>query len=162
MKASIYDSYTSQLKTDDILVELTQSGKEVERFYRELPSHLHHFAYAPEKWTLNQVLRHLIDCERIFACRAMRFSRNDKTPLPGFDENAYMEEMGPEPENPSAVLEEFISVRKSTVALFASLSEEMMQRRGIANGLELSVHQIGLITAGHTLHHLKINKERYI
>jgi len=119
------------------------------------------FAYADGKWTVAEVLLHIIDCERIFAYRALRMARNDSTPLPGFDENEYAPNSGASLRTVGSIMEEYLAVRRSTLALFQNLSPEMLSRTGTANGHLFSVEMIGVVTAGHELHHVNVLRGRY-
>jgi hypothetical protein len=117
--------------------------------------------YAPGKWSVKEVVCHLADAERIFAYRALRVARGDGTPLPGFDENAYVEASGADDRPLPGLLAELDAVRAATLALFRSLPPEALERRGTANGAPISVRALAYITAGHTAHHLRILRERY-
>lgn len=118
--------------------------------------------YQPEKWTVKEVLGHMLDTERIMAYRALRFARNDKTPLHGFEENDYAPEANANERSLEDFTREFKNLRRSTVDLFRSFTEEMMKRTGTSNSAELSVKALGYIIAGHTLHHCNILVERYL
>jgi DinB superfamily len=120
------------------------------------------FAYAPGKWTIKQILGHLIDTERIFATRALRLARNDATPLPGFDQDDYVASAGSNSRKLSDLLNEFRLVRESTLALYQSFPLEAWTRRGLVNNWHLSVRGIAFTTAGHELHHVKILQDRYL
>ena len=117
--------------------------------------------YAPGKWTVRDLIQHLSDCERVFAYRALRFARNDKTTLPGFDENLYAEHTGANTRPLEQVLEELKLVRKSTIALFDTFNEEALSRTGVMAKMELPVLALGFTIVGHQNHHLGILKERY-
>lgn len=119
------------------------------------------YAYAPGKWTVKEVLAHMIDAERIFAYRALRIARGDTTPLPGFDENAYAPESLAASRTVSGLAEEFGLVRQATLALLDSLTPEVAARRGTASDSPVSVRAIAWIIAGHAAHHLGILRERY-
>ncbi len=119
-------------------------------------------AYQPGKWTLKQVLGHVSDTERIFAYRALRFGRNDATPIEGFDQDPYVE-FGPFGDLPlPALVEEFRAVRRSTILLLRHLTAGAWTRRGVANGKEVSVRALAYIAAGHELHHRRIIATRYL
>jgi hypothetical protein len=119
-------------------------------------------AYAEGKWTLKEVLGHLIDDERIFAYRALCVARADARPLPGFDENDYVAAAGFEARSMQSLIDEYRIVRRATIAFFSSLSAEQWLRRGIVNGYEASVRGLAFHIAGHELHHLRTVKERYL
>src|SRR4051812_32331566 len=116
--------------------------------------------HPPYTWTIKQVVGHLIDAERIFGCRALRFARGDRAPLPGFDENRYVELGDFDRRSPSDLLSEFDIIRHSHLFLFANLSAEAWDRRGVASGHEVSVRALAYIMVGHVRHHLAIVRKR--
>ena len=117
--------------------------------------------YERDKWTVKDILQHLIDCERIFCYRALRIARNDKTPLPGFDENEYIPEAKTERRTIDELLYELDSVRRTSILLFKSFDDEMLLRAGMCSGKNISVLAIGFTIAGHMLHHINVIKEKY-
>lgn len=119
------------------------------------------FAYAPGKWTVVQVLQHMIDTERIFGYRALRFARNDSTELPGFDEALFAENAPVANRSVEQLLDEFSIVRRGTILLFSSFTQEAMLRKGVCNHYMIDVLGIGFAAAGHVAHHINILKERY-
>jgi len=118
--------------------------------------------YAPGKWTLNQVVGHMSDTERIFAYRALWVARGDTTPLPGFEQDDYMQFSGFEDRGLSDLLDEFETVRRSTITLFRGLGHEAWHRRGVVNQFAVTVRGLAFHTAGHELHHVKILREKYL
>src|ERR1044072_249110 len=118
--------------------------------------------YAAGKWTLKEVLGHLIDDERIFAYRALCVARGDERPLPGFDENEYVAGANFERRALAELLAEYRSVRQASIALFASLSDEASLRRGTVNGYSASARGLAFHVAGHEIHHLRTLRERYL
>lgn len=118
--------------------------------------------YAPEKWTIRQILGHLIDDERIFVYRALSIARGEDRPLPGFNENAYVRQAGFERRAWPELLAEYLSVREATVAFFKGLSDEAWLRRGTVVDYTASVRGLGFHIAAHELHHLRIIEERYL
>lgn len=118
--------------------------------------------YAPEKWTVKEVLAHLIDTERIFNYRALRFARKDSTPLLGYDHNTYVDHSGANARTAKSLLDELRAVRASTVAMFASFDEDTMLLTGTANTLEVSVRALGFVQSGHMLHHQQILVDKYL
>lgn len=117
--------------------------------------------YAPGKWTVKEIIQHLIDSERVFSYRALRFARNDKTELPGYDENAFALESKAGERDIDDMLTEFDLLRKSTVCLFNSFDKTMLGRNGVCFNKEISVLALGFVMAGHTLHHTNVIKEKY-
>ena len=120
------------------------------------------FRYAEGKWSIKEVLGHLIDCERVFAYRAMSIARGEVQPLPGFDENAYVANAAFDARSLRSLVEEFTSVRSATITLMDSMASSVMQRSGTANGNPITVRALLWIIAGHTEHHLRILHERYL
>lgn len=118
--------------------------------------------YAPGKWSVKEVLGHVIDAERIFTYRALRFARNDHTPLAGFDQDPYIAAANFDARPWSDFVEEFEHVRRSTVLFFRGLTPEQALRCGVASEASVSVRALGYIIAGHELHHVKILRDRYL
>jgi hypothetical protein len=118
--------------------------------------------YAPGKWSVKELLGHIIDAERVFAYRAMRIGRADQTPLPGFDENLYVQTAQMEPVAWPLLLDEFTHVRRATVLMLARMPEEAWTRRGTASDAVISFRAIVYIMIGHVTHHLEILRERYL
>lgn len=117
--------------------------------------------YAPGKWTVKDIIQHIIDTERVFAYRALRIGRGDKTPLPGFDENVYAEHTTAASRTLADLLEEYDLVRKTTILLFRSFTTGMLQEEGTCSGKTISVAALGFTIAGHTIHHVNVLRERY-
>ncbi len=120
------------------------------------------FRYAPDKWSIQQLLGHLIDTERIFAYRALRIARSDQTPLPGFDENAYVVSAQAEGVDWSQLLYEFAAVRRSNILMLRNLPATAWTRIGVVNAAPISVRALAYIMAGHVVHHVNILQERYL
>jgi uncharacterized damage-inducible protein DinB len=119
-------------------------------------------AYAPGKWTLRDLLQHIIDTERIFCFRALCFARNETANIAGFDENAYAASVAANDRSWQSLTEEFSAVRKATELLYNSFTDETLTRIGSANGIATSVASMGYITLGHVYHHKNIIEERYL
>lgn len=117
--------------------------------------------YEPGKWTVNDILQHIIDTERIFIYRALRFARNDNTVLPGFDENTYAVEAKASNRTLESLIHEFDITRQSSICFFKSLDEVQLLRTGNCFNKNISVLAIGFTLAGHLIHHLNVIKERY-
>ena len=120
------------------------------------------YRYAEGKWSVKELVQHLIDAERVFAYRALRFARNDSSELSGFDENLYVETCQADKRKLSSLLEEFNWLRKSNIRMFESMTDEVLRREGRVDGKAISVRALGLIICGHLLHHLKVMEERYL
>ena len=148
------------------LVNLLANSDEIEIVARAeswsaVPIEKTNFAYGPDKWTIKQMLQHVIDTERIFAYRALAIARQEPAALLGFDENEYAKNGTAANRNWKDMLIEWRVVRQSTNLLFASFTEEQMKAMGTASGQPISVNAIGFIIFGHALHHLHVLKERY-
>lgn len=155
------DNYISLAVGDTAQKALANHAKDLLAFYTSLPEEKADYSYAPGKWTIKDVLQHVIDAERIFAYRVLRIARHDETPLPGFEENDYAATANASKRTLDSLKEEFKAVRASTDALILSLSEEQLQRRGTASGLPVSANTYAYIVYGHLLHHKRITEERY-
>jgi len=131
-------------------------------FFNSLPEDKADYAYATGKWTLKEVLQHIIDTERIFSYRILRIGRKDTTPLPSFDENHYAENAISSARTFTAIKEEFMAVRKSTDLLILSLSDEQLSHFGTASNQPVTANAIGFMVFGHLLHHKKIIEENYL
>lgn len=127
-----------------------------------LPKEKENYAYADGKWTIKELLQHIIDTERIFAYRALRIARKDKTPLPGFEQNDYVDNCNASYRDFSVMLEEFALVRRATILLFKSFTDEMLLQQGEMSGNAVTVRALGYICSGHLKHHINIINERYI
>jgi uncharacterized damage-inducible protein DinB len=155
--------YIGLLPDDGLVLEhMRESLKAATDFVLSLPEEKLAFRYAPGKWTIKEILAHLIDDERIYAYRALRFARNDLTELPGFEQDAYALHSGADGRGVESLLEEFAAVRRSTIALFDSFDEEALKRSGVADGNRATVRALAYHIAGHELRHFKIIKERYL
>ncbi|MEX1182791.1 MAG: DinB family protein [Gemmatimonadota bacterium] len=160
--AGFYQKYVDLVPDGDIIAILATQLDDTSALLRELTDQQSLYAYAPGKWSVKQVVGHLTDSERIFACRALRFARGDQTPLPGFDEVPYAA-AGEFDQRPLAsLLAELSGGRRSTLALLAGLPADAWTRGGSANGQHVTVRALAWITAGHELHHREILASRYL
>lgn len=146
----------------DMIEELEICLHDFIRFVQNIPMDKFDYRYAEGKWTIKDIIQHIIDTERIFAYRALRISRNDKTPLPGFEENDYVDNTNANERNLQGLLTEMAVVRQATLSLFKSFSKEQLMRIGTASNNEISVRAIGFIVVGHQKHHQKVFQERYL
>ena len=160
--AKFYSPYINALQNVELIEELEICLHDFIRFVQNIPMDKFDFRYAEGKWTIKDIIQHLIDAERVFSYRAMRISRNDKTPLPGFEENDYVENTNANGRSIQDLLTELSAVRQSTLLLFKSFSEEQFGRIGVASNAEVSVRAIGFIIIGHQKHHQKVFQERYL
>lgn len=145
-----------------ILKHLKDNLKATTDFIYSLPEEKLTYRYAEGKWTIKELLVHLIDDERIYAYRALRFARNDKTELPGFEQDNYALHSGANERDIKDILMEFTAVRKATISLFEGLDGEALLRAGTADGKVMSVRAAAYHIAGHELRHINIIKERYL
>ena len=159
--APFYAGYVAGVPEDDVVAALRDSGREIISALSAVPEARGGFRYAEGKWTIREMVGHIIDAERIFGYRALRLARADATPLPGFEENDYVRTAGSDSRTLADLIDELRVARESTVRLFASLPEEAWPRKGVVNGREVTVRALAYITAGHMRHHLRILRERY-
>jgi len=160
--ANFYQTYIDKTTSTDIQSLVKENSQTILNFLLDLPENKADFRYAPGKWTLKQVLQHELDTERIMVYRVLTFARNDKTALPGFDENEYATNTTLEHRTLHSLIEEFTALRNSTDYFLLSLSEQQINRSGIANGLPITVNALAYIIYGHTLHHHQVIQERYL
>lgn len=157
-----YKSYIEKSSGNSIIEGLKNNLKKVVDFFKAIPSEKHDYSYVSGKWTIKDVLLHLIDTERVFAYRALRISRNDKTSLSGFEQDDYVLNGFASNRSLESLLDEYIAVRKSTIALYSSFNAGALLQLGEASGYPISVRALGYIITGHENHHCEIIKERYL
>ena len=157
-----FSNYVALVGEGDIIQTLERQIENSLSLLRTIPSDKANFRYAPDKWSVKQLLGHLIDSERIFSYRALRFARNDQTPLPGYEQNDYVRNADFDSRNLTEMAEEFATVRRATIQLFRPLNETEWLRRGTANENEISVRALAYIIAGHELHHMGVLRSRYL
>ena len=157
-----YKSYIQVLEDVELIEELEICLHEFIKFVQNISMDKFDYRYTEGKWTIKEIIQHLIDSERVFSYRALRISRNDKTPLPGFEENDYVANSNGKERSLQSLLTEMAVVRQSTLSLFNSFSLEQLTKIGIASNREVSVRAIGFIIIGHQKHHQKIFSERYL
>ena len=145
-----------------VLKYLQDNFETTRRLLLSLPPEKLLFRYAEGKWTIKEILMHIVDDERIYAYRALRFARNDKTELPGFEQDDYARYSGANERSIEDILEEFATVRRATISLFQGFDSEALVRSGIANGQVMSVRAAAYHIAGHELRHINVIKERYL
>ena len=161
--APYVESYIRLLPDDDLVLQHLQENLRTMRvFLRSLPEDKLLYRYAPNKWTIKEILLHLSDDERIYAYRALRFARNDKTELPGFDQDEYTHHSGANERSLEDLLDELATVRAATLSFYNGVPAEMLTCSGIADGNVMSVRAIAYHIAGHELQHLNVMRERYI
>ena len=156
------EDYFNEAGDEDLKKSFKKQNLEAQKLFQLINEEKSKYKYAPGKWTLKEVLQHIIDAERIFAYRALAFARNDTNTLPSFDENDYANNSNANDQNWSDLISEFFSVRESTEYLFDSFSEEALNTIGKASNYTIGVNTLGFVIIGHTNHHLTIIKERYL
>lgn len=154
--------YIALAQGDSVKEVIANHAAEILQFYVNLPAEKKDFAYAEGKWTIIEVLQHVIDAERVFTYRAMRFARKDTTPLPGFDENDYAANAQASTRDFEELKEEFAALRKATDVFAATLHEDQLQNGGQSNNRYITAKALIFIAYGHLLHHINIIKERYL
>lgn len=157
-----FQRYISQVKEDDLKTAFKNQMPVAENFLQSINEELSKKKYAEDKWTIKEVLQHVIDGERVFAYRALCFARKDENRLPSFDENNYAIHSNANERSWKNLVEEFIALRKSTEYLFNNFSEDALNSIGKASDYTISVSALGFITVGHVNHHIRIIQERYI
>lgn len=157
-----YDSYIDRVRDKDVLQTLEEQMNSTHQLLKSINEEKGNYKYAEGKWTIKELIGHLIDSERVFAYRTLRFARNDSTELPGFEQDDYVATANFSKRSMEELVEEFYLVRKSNLILFKSLSDEELSRTGIANGGEVSVEALLYIMAGHENHHIAVIKDKYL
>lgn len=157
-----YEGYINQVSENDFLSVLKKLEKETVLFLENIPAEKWEYKYAPGKWSIKESVIHVLDTERVFAYRALRIARNDKTPLPGFDQDFFVPHSNANSRTPESIIEEYKAVRNATIHLFQHFTSEQLDRLGTGSGKPISVLALGFITAGHEIHHLNIFTEKYL
>lgn len=159
-----YDQYISRAKQNSasIIDTLSANMDNTVQQFNTIPQEKWDFRYAPDKWSIKELVLHIIDCERIFCTRALAFARGDEQPISGFDQDAYVQNSFADYRSSKSLIEEYEAVRKSSILLFEGFSDTTLQKSGTANNVVFTVEEIGYILAGHNLHHLDILHERYL
>jgi uncharacterized damage-inducible protein DinB len=155
--------YIGLLPDDGLILEHLKNNLVLtSNLLRSLDEQQLNYRYAEGKWTIKEILAHITDDERIYSYRALRFARNDKTELPGFDQDDYARYSGATQRSMDDLLQEFATVRHATISLFNSFDDEALRRVGVASGNVMSVRAAVYHIAGHELRHVNIIKERYL
>lgn len=157
-----FSTYIDQVTEPDVLGLMASQIDVVKEFFEGMPADKADYAYAPGKWTPKEVLGHMTDTERVMTYRALAFSRHDPSPLPSFDENAWVPPAAFGRRSVASLLDEWLAVRRASLAFFTTLPPEAAVRRGTAGGHTLSVRAVAYIITGHVRHHLRVLRERYL
>ena len=159
---SHFAGYIQLVENEDLNSVLKNQIEASKQFFNSIPEEKIDYRYAEGKWTIKEVLQHIIDTERVFTYRALAFARKETSALPNMDENSYAENSGAGHRNWKDLIDEFASVRDSTIHLYSSFSESQLELSGRTVSYEMSVGALGYIIAGHFSHHVNILKERYL
>jgi hypothetical protein len=157
-----FDRYINLVENIPVIEALEKYSQLTSEDNIELFKKIGDKVYAPGKWTIKSIIQHIIDAERIMSYRALCFARRDSTNLPGFDEDHFAMHTNADSRPLNNLLEEFTIVRKSSIALFKSFDDNMLQQTGTANNRSISVLALGFVISGHQLHHLNVISERYL
>jgi DinB superfamily len=159
---SFYKGYADAATGASIEAVLDVHPAYIKKHILEIPEEKSDYRYAPNKWTIKELLQHMIDTERVFSYRALRISRNDQTPLAGFDENYFAANAPVAHRNLDDLVKEFLLLREATDLMIGSFQEHQLKYVGNASNTSISLKALCFIIYGHNLHHLKILKERYL
>ncbi len=157
-----YAAYVDKVKDQNVYTLLRRNAYAVPAMLYDLPDDKWHYRYADGKWSLAEVIMHLIDSEQVFCYRMMRIARGDKTPLAGFDQNAFVESCGVESRTKESVIDEYYTTRKATMCLIDGLEDDVAENIGNASEFDVSVAALCHIIAGHEVHHINVIKARYL
>lgn len=160
--AEFHNGYISLVAESDVLKVLWSQPQALRDLLDGISDEYAERPYAEGKWTIKELLGHIIDTERIFAYRTLRFCRGDRTPLQGFDQDPYVENSRSNERALTSLLDEFETVRRANMFLLEELNENDLERRGEASGAEVTVRALVYLLAGHAAHHLNILRERYL
>jgi len=157
-----YNTYISLIEGNDVIPELNRQVDQLRAIFSQMPEEKGAFAYAEGKWTIKELLSHLIDGERIFAYRILRISRGDETPIEGFEQDGYIETSNANGRSFADLIDEFDLQRRSNLLMLSNISDEGSRRMGTASDKPISVRALTHIMAGHVKHHLRILNDRYL
>jgi uncharacterized damage-inducible protein DinB len=157
-----YHKYINLAIDDDLQTAFKKHQTDLTLFLKDIPKKKWNLRYAEGKWSIKEVVQHIIDAERVFAYRALCFARKDTTPLPSFDEKVFAENSKADERSKKDLIKELKTVQESSNLLFSSFDEEQLDQSGVASGKSTYVKGIGYILVGHALHHKKILEERYL
>ncbi len=157
-----YGNYITSLGETELIQGLKENLEQTVSFFQSIPDSKLDAAYEKGKWTVKQVFQHIIDTERIFSYRALAFSRNDSTDLPGFEQDDYMTNVNTALKTKSDFLEEYKAVRNASIIFFKSLPNEALSIIGKASGSSMSARAAGFMIIGHERHHFNVIKENYL
>jgi uncharacterized damage-inducible protein DinB len=157
-----YRTYIEALGEVNLMDTLRKQLKNYPQFLASIPEEKLTYRYAEGKWTVAEVLLHVLDTERVFQYRALRFARKDLTPLPGFDQDSYVPNSGANSRSIEQLIKEYKAIRASTISLFETFDKATLKQKGVASNSPMSVAAMGFIMCGHQKHHRNILRERYL
>ena len=157
-----YKNYIDQCRGKTLLKQLHDGKSELLNLLSPLPEEKTLYRYDEGKWSIRQVIGHVVDTERIMAFRALAFARGEQQSIPGYDHSAYVHQANFDERPAADLLEEYEANRDSTIQLFSSFTPEMLTKKGTASDVEFTVRALGFIICGHELHHITVFKERYL
>ena len=157
-----YGNYISLANLTNLENGLVDSFNKTLEFYESIPESKLNFRYAEGKWTIKEIIQHLLDSERVFAYRALCFARKDSKALPGFDQDDYLMNSNVGDRSKGELIREYKAIRNATISLFESFTFDMLKQLGTASGSPMSARAAGFIIVGHESHHCNIIKERYL
>lgn len=157
-----FGKYIDKVKEDDLCTAFAEQSKIFPNLLHSISEEQSNHAYAQGKWTIKELVQHLVDAERIFNYRALSIARKETVSLPSFDENLYASNSNANVRTWSSIANEFLSLRASTNDLYESFTSEMLKQKGLANNNVISVLSLGFITIGHVYHHQKVLEEKYL
>lgn len=159
---TFFSRYIDQVKEDDLRTAFATQLPSIMEVLASINEQQSLYTYAAGKWTMREMLQHIIDAERIFAYRALCIARKEKSGLPAFDENEYAANSNSNQRHWKSLCNEFMNTRLSSQDMFASFTEEMLNTQGIANNRSITVLSLGYIIVGHVYHHISVLKEKYL
>jgi uncharacterized damage-inducible protein DinB len=159
--AEYYGRYIDRVPDGDVVAMLESQGNETQKLLASIGEEKAGYRYEPGKWSIKEVVGHIADAERVFAFRLLAFARGEKQPLPGFDQDEYMETANFDARSLADLADDLASTRHATLTLVRSFNDEAWDRRGVASDNPVSVRALAWITAGHERHHVNILRERY-
>ena len=160
--AFYYETYISLVEGNDVIANLEAQILETSALLEGVSEIAGTFRYAEGKWSVKELIGHIIDTERVMAYRALRIARNDQTPIEGFEQEPYIENSNFDARNMNSLIEEFAALRRSNIIMFSNFAETAWTRMGTASENPVSARALAYIIAGHELHHIKILRERYL
>ncbi len=160
--AEYYGLYVNQVPAGDVMEILAEGARLTARLLDDIPARWETYRYRSDKWSLREVLGHVVDVERVFSYRALSFARRDPEHLPSMDQDRWVAASNAGERTLASLLDDLARARASSLALFDSLAEDSWHRRGIASGCEFSVRSFPYIMAGHEIHHRRVLEEKYL